>query len=169
MQHIGAAAMRGTRHNSERYTGGVLISSAGRRWRGLTAELRSHVIGEIPPYVASFTQIAVLIRGASVVMRRSGGVRQRTVGIRGTIGLCPMGVHENSTYVMHDIDEMLHIYLSPRPVRCACQAHIRGFQRSVGEKRRRLSRSAYRVHRRGNTRGIADRNVLRGYSGRDAG
>ena len=26
-----------------------------------------------------------------------------------------MGVHEDSTYVMHDIDEMLHIYLSPGP------------------------------------------------------
>lgn len=107
--------MQGKRHDSERYTGGVLVSSAGRRWRGLSAELRSHVVGEIPPYVASFTQIAVLIRGASVVLRRSGGTRQRTIGIRGTIGLCPMGVHEDSTYVMHDIDEMLHIYLSPAP------------------------------------------------------
>jgi AraC family transcriptional regulator len=26
-----------------------------------------------------------------------------------------MGVHEDSTYVMHNIDEMLHIYLSPAP------------------------------------------------------
>ena len=26
-----------------------------------------------------------------------------------------MGVHEDSTYVRHDIDEMLHIYLSPAP------------------------------------------------------
>lgn len=26
-----------------------------------------------------------------------------------------MGVHEDSTYVMHDIDEMLHIYLAPAP------------------------------------------------------
>lgn len=107
--------MRRARHDSERYAGGVILSSAGRRWRGLTAELRTHVVGEIPPYVASFTQIAVLVRGASVVLRRSGGTRQRTVGIRGTIGLCPMGVYEDSTYVMHDIDEMLHVYLSSTP------------------------------------------------------
>ena len=50
-----------------------------------------------------------------MVLRRSGGVRQRTVGIQGTIGLCPMGVHEDSTYVTHHIDQMLHIYLTSVP------------------------------------------------------
>lgn len=119
--------MRGARHDSERYTGGVLLSSAGRGWRGLTAELRSHAVGEIPPYVASFTQIAVLIRGASVVLRRSGGIRQRTIGTQGTIGLCPMGVHEDSTYVMHDIDEMLHIYLTPAPFAALAKHTSRDF------------------------------------------
>jgi AraC family transcriptional regulator len=74
--------------------------------------LRSHPVGEIPPYVATFTQIAVLIRGASVVHRHSGGIRQRTVGTPGTIGLCPLGVPEDSTYVENYIEEMLHIYLS---------------------------------------------------------
>jgi AraC family transcriptional regulator len=88
------------------------MSSEGRHWRGLSAELRSHPVGEIPPYIASVTQIAVLIRGASVVNRNSGGRRQRTVGRPGTIGLCPLGVHEDSTYVENYIDEMLHIYLS---------------------------------------------------------
>lgn len=125
VQLIGNAAMRGARHDSERYAGGVIFSSAGRPWRGLSAELRSHVVGEIPSYVASFTQIAVLIRGAAVVLRRSGGIRQRTVGIQGTIGLCPMGVHEDSTYVMHDIDEMLHIYLTPVPF-AALAKHVSG-------------------------------------------
>jgi AraC family transcriptional regulator len=100
------------RHDSDRYTGRVFISSEGRRWRGLSAELRSHPVGEIPPYIASLTQIAVLIRGASVVNRNSGGRRQRTIGTPGTIGLCPLGVHEDSTYVENYIEEMLHIYLS---------------------------------------------------------
>lgn len=100
------------RHDSERYTGRVFLSSEGRRWHGLSAELRSHPVGEIPPYVASCTQIAILIRGAADVTRLSGGTRQRTVGTPGTIGLCPLGVSEDSTYVAQYIDEMLHIYLS---------------------------------------------------------
>jgi AraC family transcriptional regulator len=104
--------MQVRRHDSERYTGRVFMSSEGRRWRGLSAELRSHPVGEIPAYVASCTQIAILIRGASVVTRHSGGIRQRTVGTPGTIGLCPLGVQENSTYVAQYIDQMLHIYLS---------------------------------------------------------
>jgi AraC family transcriptional regulator len=98
--------------DSERYTGLVLRSSEGRRWRGLSAELRSHPIGEVPPYVASCTQIAILIRGASVVTRHSGGIQQRIVGTPGTIGLCPLGVHENYAYLSTHIDEMLHVYLS---------------------------------------------------------
>jgi AraC family transcriptional regulator len=104
--------MQGKSHDSERYTGRVFLSSEGRGWRGLSAELRSHPVGEVPAYVASCTQIAILIRGASVVTRNSGGIRQRTVGTPGTIGLCPLGVHENSTYVAQYIEQMLHIYLS---------------------------------------------------------
>ena len=101
------------RHDSDRYTGRVLMSSAGRRWRGISAELRFHPIGEIPPYVASFTQVSILIRGTTVVTRRSGEIRQRTVGTPGTIGLSPLGVSEDFTYVAKDVEEMLHIFLSP--------------------------------------------------------
>ena len=108
--------MRVTGHGLERYAvDGVLASSAGRGWRGLSAELRCHQPGEIPPYVPSFTEIAVLIRGASVVTRRAGGIRQRVVGSIGTIGLCPVGLREDYTYVSRHIDEMLHIYLAPSP------------------------------------------------------
>lgn len=40
-------SMRVSRHDSERYSGGgVLMSSAGRRWRGLTAE-RRYVLDEL--------------------------------------------------------------------------------------------------------------------------
>jgi AraC family transcriptional regulator len=89
------------------------MSSAGRRWRGIFAELRYHPVGEIPPYVASFTQISILVRGTTVVSRRSGEIRQRTVGTPGTIGLSPQGVSEDFTYVSKDVEEMLHIFLSP--------------------------------------------------------
>ena len=108
--------MRVTGHGPERYAvGRMILSSSGRRWRGLSAELRSHAPGEVPPYVPSFTEIAVHLRGASVVTRRAGGIRQRVVGTPGTIGLCPVGVREDFTHVSRVIEEMLHIYLSPTP------------------------------------------------------
>jgi len=112
MRFAGIHAMHVMRHDSERYTGRVLISSADRRWRGLMAELRSHSPGEIPPYIAAFTQVSILIRGPSIVTRKSGDIRQRIEGVPGTIGLSPMGVHEDFTHVSSPIDEMLHIYLS---------------------------------------------------------
>ena len=41
--------MQAPDHVRSRYeVGGVLLSSAGRGWRGITAELRSHAVGEIP-------------------------------------------------------------------------------------------------------------------------
>ncbi len=103
-------------YKSQRYAAdGVFVSSAGRRWRGMSAELRCHFAGEVPPYVPAFTEIAVLIRGASVVTRQAGGMKQRIVGVPGTIGLCPVGLREEFTHVSKYIDEMLHIYLSPSP------------------------------------------------------
>ena len=103
-------------YKSQRYAvDGVFVSSAGRRWRGMSAELRCHCAGEIPPYVPAFTEIAVLVRGASVVTRRAGGMQQRIVGVPGTIGLCPVGLREEFTHVSKYIDEILHIYLPPSP------------------------------------------------------
>jgi AraC family transcriptional regulator len=105
--------MRGAHHLSSRYeVGGVLLSSAGRGWRGISAELRSHAVGEIPGYEPSLTEIGVQIRGDTVVTRRGGGVEQRIVGRPGTIGLVPVGVREDFAHVGKFVDEILHIYLS---------------------------------------------------------
>lgn len=103
-------------HGPEKYAEGcVLMSSAGRRWRGIAAEVRSHRAGVIPPYVPTSTEIAVLVRGATVVTRRTGSYEQRIVGFPGTIGLCPVGVREDFARITTDIDEMLHVYLAPTP------------------------------------------------------
>jgi len=92
--------------------GGVLLSSAGRGWRGISAELRSHGVGEIPGYEPSLTEIAVQIRGDSVVTRHAHGIRQRIVARPGTIGIVPVGVREDFAHVAKFIDEIVHIYLS---------------------------------------------------------
>lgn len=108
--------MRVTGHGAQKFAKGrVIESSAGRGWRGLFAELRSHPAGEIPAYIPSFTEIAVHIRGASVVTRQANDVRQRTAASPGTIWLCPAGLREDFIHVSKDIDEVLHIYLSPNP------------------------------------------------------
>src|SRR5215470_7760396 len=100
------------RLHSRYEAGGVLLSSAGRGWRGISAELRSHGIGEIPGYEPSLTEIGVLIRGGGVVTRHAHGIRQRIVGRPGTIGIVPVGVHEDFAHVSKFIDEIVHIYLA---------------------------------------------------------
>ena len=105
--------MHGTHHLHSRYeVAGVLLSSAGRGWRGISAELRSHGVGEIPGYEPSLTEIGVLIRGESVVTRHAHGIRQRIVASPGTIGIVPVGVREDFAHVSKFIDEIVHIYLS---------------------------------------------------------
>jgi hypothetical protein len=112
----GGAAVRITDQGSKTYAKGrILLSSAGRRWRGISAELRSHPAGERPATVLSVTEIAVMVRGAAVVTRQAEGVRQHIVTSSGTIGLSPSSVREGYKRVETDIDEMLHIYLSPSP------------------------------------------------------
>jgi AraC family transcriptional regulator len=88
------------------------LSSAGRGWRGISAELRSHGVGEIPGYEPSLTEIGVQIRGDGVVTRHAHGIRQRIVARPGTIGIVPVGVREDFAHVSKFIDQIVHIYLS---------------------------------------------------------
>jgi AraC family transcriptional regulator len=100
------------RFQSRYEAGGVLLSSTGRGWRGISVELRSHGVGEIPGYEPSLTEIAVQFRGDSVVTRHAHGIRQRIVARPGTTGIVPVGVREDFAHVSKFIDEIVHIYLS---------------------------------------------------------
>jgi len=105
--------MHGAHHLHSRYeVGGVLLSSAGRGWRGISAELRSHGVGEIPGYEPSLTEIGVLFRGDGIVTRHAHGICQRIVARPGMIGIVPVGVREDFAHVSKFIDEIVHIYLS---------------------------------------------------------
>lgn len=55
------------------------------------------------------------IRGDGVVTRHAHGIRQRIIGRPGTIGIVPVGVHEDFAHVSKFIDEIVHIYLAPDP------------------------------------------------------
>ena len=67
---------------------GVLASSADRGWSGLSAHLRIHSNGVIAwKNTQPDTEICVAIRGSrSVITRQGGGIFDRTVAERGTIG-----------------------------------------------------------------------------------
>ncbi|CAN5277741.1 hypothetical protein BH11PSE4_BH11PSE4_16780 [soil metagenome] len=103
-------------HGAEKYvTGQLLDGSKGRKWPHLLAERWSHRAGDLPSVLPRDTEIAMFLRGHSVVDRRGGGVRQRTVGRRGTIWLCPAGIREEYINVSEPIEDCLHIYLPAQP------------------------------------------------------
>lgn len=96
-------------------TGRMLQTSNDRRWSHLLAERWSHESGDLPSLLPRDTEIAVLLRGSSVVDREGAGMRQRTYGRRGTVWLCPAGIREDFIRVESQIHECLHIFLPGRP------------------------------------------------------
>jgi|ERR1700722_6609349 len=101
-------------HGVEKYgSAGLLASSAGRGWSGLSAELRNHDAGVITwKNTQPDTEICIDVRGnRSVVTRRGSGIFDQTVAERGTIWLCPSGSREHFVDLSHPMLEILHIYL----------------------------------------------------------
>ncbi|WP_234831315.1 AraC family transcriptional regulator [Rhodopseudomonas palustris] len=93
----------------------MLQTSNDRRWSNLLAERWSHESGDLPSLLPRDTEIAVLLRGSSVVDREGAGMRQRTHGRRGTVWLCPAGIREDFIRVESPMHECLHIFLPGRP------------------------------------------------------
>ena len=94
---------------------GVLASSADRGWSGLSAQLRTHSNGVIAwKNTQPDTEICVAIRGnRSVITRQGGGIFDRTVAERGTLWLCPAGLHEDYIDISDPVPGILHICLPP--------------------------------------------------------
>ena len=61
------------------------------------------------------TEIAILLRGNSVVDREGAGMRQRTFARRGTVWLCPAGIREDFIRVENPMQECLHVFLPGEP------------------------------------------------------
>jgi AraC family transcriptional regulator len=96
-------------------TGRMLDTSNDRRWSHLLAERWSHEAGELPSLVPRDTEIAILLRGRSLVDREGAGMRQRTYGKKGTVWLCPAGISEDFISIADPIQECLHIFLPGKP------------------------------------------------------
>jgi AraC family transcriptional regulator len=103
-------------HGAEKYvTGDLIDGSQDRNWPHLLAERWSHRAGDLPSVLPRDTEIAMFLRGNSVVERQGGGMRQRTSGHRGTIWLCPAGIREEYINVSEPVADCLHIYLPGQP------------------------------------------------------
>lgn len=103
-------------HGPEKFPIGRLLgSSVGRNWSGVAAERWSHPAGDLPGFVPVYTEVALLVRGPSIVTRRASGSHQRTKAVPGTVWLCPAGLREDFISVSADIGEVLHLYLPTQP------------------------------------------------------
>jgi len=96
-------------------TGKMLQTSNERRWSHLLAERWTHEPGELPPQLPRDTEIAVLVRGRSIVDRVGAGQRQVTHGRKGTAWLCPAGIREDFIRIDSHMQECLHIFLPGKP------------------------------------------------------
>ncbi|MBR0715128.1 helix-turn-helix domain-containing protein [Bradyrhizobium liaoningense] len=93
----------------------MLQTSNDRQWSDLLAERWSHEPGELPSQLPRDTEIAILLRGSSVVDRVGAGMRQRTFGRKGTVWLCPAGIREDFICVENQMQEVLHLFLPGKP------------------------------------------------------
>lgn len=113
-------------HGFEKFpTGQLLASSIERNWSGILAERRSHPAGDLPAYIPTSTEVAILMRtkSPSVVTRRGAGYLQQTRATSGTVWLCPAGLGEDFIEISDDIADVLHVYLPPNPFSALVREH----------------------------------------------
>jgi AraC family transcriptional regulator len=100
-------------HGARKYPTSVLLkSSAGLAW-SISAELRSHGVGESPAVVPTHTELCFAAIGNedSVVTRTGAGQVQQTKAATGTIWVAPVGVGDNEISITAPIPETLHLFL----------------------------------------------------------
>ncbi|MCC7250377.1 AraC family transcriptional regulator [Hyphomicrobium sp.] len=101
-----------TGHSADKYVHShMLSSSVGRRWGNMLAERWCHAAGELPSILPRDTEVAVLLRGQTLVERQGAGMWQRTHARPGTMWLCPAGIEEEYVNAHSGADECLHIFL----------------------------------------------------------
>jgi AraC family transcriptional regulator len=103
-------------HAAEKYgLDGLLASSAGRGWTGLSAELRSHDDGVIGwENLQPHGEMCVNLCGSrATVTRRGVGMVNRTIAERGTIWLTPAGLEGGVVDISDFLPQVLHVFLSP--------------------------------------------------------
>lgn len=94
--------------------GKLLLSSSGRGWSGLSAELCISGKGSIPWRTPrSEIRICVALRssGESTIVRRSPGIESRIVSRPGAVWFTPPGLQDGSLEFAQEAPEFLQLYL----------------------------------------------------------
>jgi AraC family transcriptional regulator len=98
---------------SEHSDPALLASSAGLGWSTMSAELRSHGVGETPTVVPQHVEICLVVVGnEDGLVRRTGmGIYQETMSETGAIWLSPAGLGDKKILITAPIPQTLHLYL----------------------------------------------------------
>lgn len=93
----------------------LLLTSDGRSWSGIAAELRRHVPGEVPEMISDRTVVAFAAVGSprAIIHRRGNGLRQATPARTGTFWLCPEGVAEDGIRNASSLKPLVSPFLLP--------------------------------------------------------
>jgi AraC family transcriptional regulator len=95
---------------------GLIASSVGLGWSGLSAALCTHGRG-VTEYQDAESEAGIFVAicpSNSLVTRLTGGVVDRTIAERGTIWLSPPGPKEVLVDITAPLPQMLHMYLPAR-------------------------------------------------------
>ncbi len=101
-------------HGVRKYppTSALLASSAGLGWSTISAELRSHGVGEAAAVVPQHVEICLVVAGNkdSLVRRTGAGFCQEAMPKTGAIWLSPAGVAKGIA-ITAPIPQTMHLYL----------------------------------------------------------
>lgn len=103
-------------HGERKYRqSALLLSSRGRSWSDVAAELRRHAAGVVPAIAPQQMEITIAIDGGGdALVRRCGAGRRQETRVRaGTVWLSPIGVGDNEIDITHALPQVLHLYLPP--------------------------------------------------------
>jgi AraC family transcriptional regulator len=103
-------------HGESKYRQSELIlSSVGRGWSGIAADLRVHPVCEVPPFNPGLTEVTIALRGCSGLVRRTGGGKhQETRSRPGKIWLSPAGIPMDEICITAP-QKVLHLFLPAQP------------------------------------------------------
>ena len=117
MDSIGDESIGVRDHRFKEYGAeGLIASSVGLGWSGLSAALCTHGRG-VTEYEDAESEAGIFVAicpSNSLVTRLTGGVVDRTIAERGTIWLSPPGPKEVLVDITAPLPQMLHMYLPAR-------------------------------------------------------
>src|SRR5258705_226819 len=95
----------------------LTLSSVGRGWSGIAADVRAHPVCEVPPFNPLYTEVTIALQGCSGLVRRTGGgERKETRSRAGKIWLSPAGIPMEEICITAP-QRVLHLFLPAQPFR----------------------------------------------------